>query len=540
MYYKRYFRNRESVLFKIIKKPKKNLLHIKGKKRRNYKIPHDVKSEKTVRQPNKREICWLLVKSLSTKYVAWLKKHSQSLKIAIITIVFLCCIIFVLKALLLLKNDNTNYSSSLELPPPPQITVNSVNEETKTATTSTNEAVTSNYDLKNSKTTTKQEPITLKIKKNVSATIYAKNTLQTILVRNGLDAKTAEAILHLKNANILQNLSDHVGDKLNLEILIDNAGKKQLNQLKFSLNETDTLIVNRNQITGFLQAHIDHIEPIIKNQMIALTITSSLYNTAKKTGLSNNLVTQLIKLFEETNIARNLHSGDKIILIYKDYFIEKEKIKSEVSFVKYTHLNKTNTIVIFTDPHGRKGYYDANGRALKSPFMRYPLKFKRIGSPFSLRRFHPILHQYYEHTGVDLVADTGTPIKATSDGSIIAMGNAGDGYGNKVVIRRGKYTTLYAHMSRFVSNLHKGNVVKQGDVIGYVGMTGRATGPHLHYEFRINNIPYDPMKVALPSGDMIEKAYQKNFFAQRDKFLEQIKPIDAKISNTQNNLTTKK
>lgn len=360
-------------------------------------------------------------------------------------------------------------------------------------------------------------------RRTFSTTIYAQNTLKNILTRNGLDIKTSEAILALKNASVLRDLSKHVGEKIILELFLDEKGNKQLRSLTFTLSNTDTLIVNRNLITGFLQAHIDHIEPIIKAQTISFTLTSSLYNSAKKNGLSNNVISQLMQMFGDTTIARSLRSGDKVDLIYKDFFIKNDKIKTEVVLVRYVHLNKTNVIIAFTDPQGIKGYYDSTGKSLKSPFMRYPLKFKRIGSPFSYRRYHPILHEYYEHTGVDLVADTGTPIKATSDGSVIAVGNAGDGYGNKVVVRRGKYTTLYAHMSRFATDLHRGNIVKQGEIIGYVGMTGRATGPHLHYEFRINNVPYDPMKVEFPNGDMIEKSYQKSFFMQRDKLLEQLK-----------------
>ena len=139
-----------------------------------------------------------------------------------------------------------------------------------------------------------------------------------------------------------------------------------------------------------------------------------------------------------------------------------------------------------------------------------------------MHRLNPILHIYCKHTGVDLAANIGTPVKASSDG-VISIAGKERGYGNVIMLKHNnKYSTLYAHLHNFAHGIHHGSHVRQGQVIGYVGMTGRATGPHLHYEFRINNVPHDPLKVTLPSGEMIAKTEQKKFFSQEKQLLAQL------------------
>ena len=161
--------------------------------------------------------------------------------------------------------------------------------------------------------------------------------------------------------------------------------------------------------------------------------------------------------------------------------------------------------VWFSDPAsktGGGGYYAFDGKSLKKAFLKSPLAFTRISSGFSMR-LHPILGQWKQHTGVDFAAPTGTPIHAAADGVVDFVGQQ-NGYGNIVVIKHWSgYSTAYGHMSRFAPNIKKGMKVSQNDVIGFVGMTGWATGPHLHYEFRVNNQPRNPLSVEVPNNQAL-------------------------------------
>ena len=167
-------------------------------------------------------------------------------------------------------------------------------------------------------------------------------------------------------------------------------------------------------------------------------------------------------------------------------------------------------------------YYSPNGRSIKPEFNRYPINFRRVASRFSMNRKHPILGIRRPHTGVDLSAKKGTPIKATSDARVIFADRNG-GYGKVVILKNGIYSTLYAHMSGFATNLRSGKYVRQGDIIGYVGSTGLSTSPHLHYEVRVKGVCHDPLSVKLPSaGVMIAAEDRGEFFALSKKMLAQL------------------
>jgi murein DD-endopeptidase MepM/ murein hydrolase activator NlpD len=169
--------------------------------------------------------------------------------------------------------------------------------------------------------------------------------------------------------------------------------------------------------------------------------------------------------------------------------------------------------VWFQHADGQGGYYTPDGKNFKKAFLRSPLEFSRITSGFTMGRFHPILQRWRAHTGVDYGAATGTNVKATSDGIVDFAGVKG-GYGNVVILRhQSKYTTLYGHLSGFARTIRTGARVAQGDVIGYVGSTGLATGPHLHYEFRINDVHQDPLTVAMPDAPPITADRRASFDA---------------------------
>jgi len=168
--------------------------------------------------------------------------------------------------------------------------------------------------------------------------------------------------------------------------------------------------------------------------------------------------------------------------------------------------------VRYTTPDGTTSYYNPeDGRNKKRAFIRTPVKFARISSGFSRKRYHPALKKWRAHRGVDYAAPSGTPVKAAGKGKVIFRGKK-SGYGNVIIIQHGtKYTTLYAHLSKFSRASKKGSSVSQGQVIGYVGMTGLATGPHLHYEFRVDGVHRNPLKVKLPKADPISRKYRGDF-----------------------------
>ncbi|HPR06827.1 MAG TPA: M23 family metallopeptidase, partial [Denitromonas sp.] len=182
---------------------------------------------------------------------------------------------------------------------------------------------------------------------------------------------------------------------------------------------------------------------------------------------------------------------------------------------------RRHSVVLYQDKDGREDYYSEDGRSLKQAFLRFPLEFTRVTSGFS-QRFHPILKKWRQHKGVDFGAPSGSAIKATSNGTVDFVGTKG-GYGKVVILRhRDKITTLYGHMSGFASGLRKGAAVSQGDIIGYVGQTGWATGPHLHYEFRISDTAKDPMSIALPTANPLSKSELAAFNAATKMYRKRI------------------
>ncbi|HIG78448.1 MAG TPA: M23 family metallopeptidase, partial [Cycloclasticus sp.] len=177
--------------------------------------------------------------------------------------------------------------------------------------------------------------------------------------------------------------------------------------------------------------------------------------------------------------------------------------------------------VRFENKQGHAEYFSADGNSMRKAFLRNPIDFARVSSRFNLRRKHPVLNRIRAHKGVDYAASTGTPIKSTGDGKVIFRGVKG-GYGRVIIVQHGqKYSTLYAHMSKY-GRYKKGSRIKQGQTIGYVGMTGLATGPHLHYELRINGIHRNPLTAKFPSA----KPVSKNLLAQ---FKQHVAPLLAKL-----------
>ncbi|MDV6340732.1 peptidoglycan DD-metalloendopeptidase family protein [Nitrosomonas sp. Is24] len=237
-------------------------------------------------------------------------------------------------------------------------------------------------------------------------------------------------------------------------------------------------------------------------------INSSLFAATDNAGIPNNIAMQLTEIFaSEIDFYRDLRQGDRFTVVYETFANDngKRAKTGRVLAAEFVNKGKSHQAIYFKAFNGADGYYTPAGESLRKAFLLSPLTFSRVSSGFTNARFHPILKEWRAHRGIDYAAPTGTPVKATASG-IVAFSGSQKGYGNLVVLKHnGKYETAYGHLSRFASGMSKGKRISQGDVIGYVGSTGMATGPHLHYELRIDGVQRDPTNVVLPSAPPIAK-----------------------------------
>jgi murein DD-endopeptidase MepM/ murein hydrolase activator NlpD len=233
-------------------------------------------------------------------------------------------------------------------------------------------------------------------------------------------------------------------------------------------------------------------------------IRSSLFGAADAAGMPDAVTIQLAEIFSgDIDFFHDLRHGDRFTVAYEVLELDGEQIRiGRVLAAEFVNKDVAFRAFYFGDAQqgGPGGYYAGDGRNLRRAFLRSPMEFSRITSHFSLSRFHPIMQTWRAHKGTDFGAPTGTPVRATGDGTVDFVGRQG-GYGNFILLRhQDAYSTGYGHLSRFAAGLRRGARVHQGQVIGYVGQTGWATGPHLHYEFRISDVQRNPLVVALPTA----------------------------------------
>ncbi len=231
-------------------------------------------------------------------------------------------------------------------------------------------------------------------------------------------------------------------------------------------------------------------------------IRSSLFAATDAAQVPDSVAMQLVEIFSsDIDFASDLRKGDRFQVVYETAWQDGEMVRTgRVLAAEFTNAGKTLQAVWFGRGGDEGGYYDSQGKALRKAFLKSPLAFSRVTSGFAMR-VHPISGQWKQHKGIDFAATIGTPIRSTGDGTVEFAGNAG-GYGNMVVIRHGNlYSTAYAHMSRIAAR--RGMRVSQGELIGYVGSTGWSTGPHLHYEFRVNNVALNPNSIVVPHAQSL-------------------------------------
>jgi len=267
------------------------------------------------------------------------------------------------------------------------------------------------------------------------------------------------------------------------------------------------------------------IEEELETQQVRATgtIDSSLFLAAAEAGISDRIIMNLAGVFAwDVDFMLDIRRGDQFTLVYEEIWKGGERVgEGDILAAEFVNQGDAYRAIRFADDDGRVNYYTPEGKSVRKAFVRAPLSFSRISSNFNPRRRHPKLNTIRAHRGVDYAAPTGTPIKAAGDGKVIHRGRKG-GYGNTVILQHGgNITTLYAHMSKFGRG-RVGSRVRQGQVIGYVGATGLATGPHLHYEYRRNGVHLNPRTVKLPEAEPIEAEYLPQFQQAAGPLLQQL------------------
>jgi len=327
------------------------------------------------------------------------------------------------------------------------------------------------------------------------------DTVMGLLQRLGVD--DAAAVGFLKGNASTQSLFRQLSPGKNLSARTGPAG--ELQTLVFPLNggKDQALIVER-QGDKFSASE----QPLpLETQVVmkSAEIRYSLFGASDAAGIPDSVATQLADIFGgDIDFHRDLRKGDRFAVIYESVNYLGRFVRSgRILAAEFVNNGKTYRAAWFADPAGGEnssGYYTADGKNIRKAFLRSPLEFSRITSGFTSARFHPVLQKWRAHKGIDYGAPTGTRVKATGNGTVEYVGVQG-GYGKVVILRhQSRYTTLYGHLSGFAAGLRKGNRVSQGDVIGFVGATGLASGPHLHYEFRVSDVHQNPLAMALPSA----------------------------------------
>jgi murein DD-endopeptidase MepM/ murein hydrolase activator NlpD len=336
-------------------------------------------------------------------------------------------------------------------------------------------------------------------------TVGADDTLETVL--GGLElTKTSERLL--KDSAIKQALNKLKTDSRVFTQVVDG----NLQQLIYAKSKSETYIVSATDDGYIGKWESDALDS--RNAKIAFTIKHSVLRDGKAAGLSTSVIRQISQVFQkDVDVNKGAKVGDKVGVIFEDFRYQGESIYTDkVLAAEYTTRKTTYQRIRFTLGEGKTDYFrpDGDTELKRAAFDRKPLTDGRISSGFGMRN-HPVFFLRKNHTGTDFAAPRGTPIHATADGVVQEMGRLG-GYGNLVELRHSdNITTRYGHMSAFNTEFKPGSQVKRGDVIGYVGSTGTSTGNHVHYEFRVNGEPQNPMAVELPQVGIMSAEEMQTF-----------------------------
>ncbi|MEZ5493319.1 MAG: peptidoglycan DD-metalloendopeptidase family protein [Pseudomonadales bacterium] len=360
-------------------------------------------------------------------------------------------------------------------------------------------------------------------------TVRKGDTLSSLLQKAGLSSNDIHDITHSsKDAKKLASLN--LDDQL--DILMKD-GKAQ--ELRLHQSKLESVAIKR--VGNSYQSKRVTLVPEVRYSYAHGTIDSSLFMAGKKAGLNDRMTLKLADIFAyDIDFLQEIQEGDSFSVMYEELFLDGKSIgHGSIVAAEFTNRGKTYRAIQYTDKNGSTSYYTPDGNIMRKQFLRTPIDFARVSSYFSTGRYHPVLHKIRAHKGIDYSAPTGTPIKAAGNGKVTFAG-VRNGFGKVVIIQHGGvYTTLYGHMSKI--GVKTGDKVSQGQVIGAVGQTGLATGPHLHYEFHVNGTAVNPlanMNVAM--AEPLSKAEKADFNNKFSATMAQMKQLASNNSQPSQNL----
>jgi len=349
----------------------------------------------------------------------------------------------------------------------------------------------------------------------VTLTIRSGDTLDRLFRRNDLSIGNLAEMVALPEGG--RNLAKiNPGDKI--EVIRDGQSVLALSR---DISQSQRLWIKRDG-EGYVAEVID-LEMEVRSAGVHGEVESTLWEAAIDAGLDSAVIDLLARTFEwNIDFSQEVRSGDSFTVVYEEFWRDGVRLRTgDIIAAEYVNRGKSYRAARYVDAEGVSDLFTPEGVNVERAFLRYPVDFTRISSNFNPNRRHPILNTIRAHRGVDLAAATGTEIYAAGDGKIIARGANGS-YGNRIEIQHGGgITTLYAHLNSF-GRFRVGDRVEQGEVIGYVGMTGGATGPHLHYEYRVNGVHQNPRTVDLPEAEPIAREYLADFQASTASLWHQL------------------
>ncbi|RLU02630.1 MAG: peptidase M23 [Ketobacter sp.] len=355
--------------------------------------------------------------------------------------------------------------------------------------------------------------------------VRSGDTLSHIFKRVGLGSRDVyEVMAGQGDVELLKKI--HPGQTMRFDI-----EEQKLVALEYVMSRTDSLMIEQSENGYVAEMQIKEMVPF--TSYAEGTIDSSLFLAAQKAGLSEGLTMELANIFGwDVDFVLDIREGDSFRVIYQEMHLDGEKVKDgEILAAQFTNQGNTFTAIRYETSDRGASYFTPQGESMRKAFLRSPISFARISSHFNLRRKHPVLHTIRAHKGTDYAASRGTPIKATGDGKVIFAGVKG-GYGKVVILQHGqKYRSLYAHMNNYARGIRSGTRVKQGQTIGYVGSTGLATGPHLHYEFYVNGAVRNPVTVKLPHAEPIAKQDKEAFLTVAQQMVGQLSTYAAAMES---------
>ncbi len=350
-----------------------------------------------------------------------------------------------------------------------------------------------------------------------SERVQRGDTVAELLNRLNIDDQDASN--YLRTAPETESLRKLAVGK---EIQAETSATGGLISLLYLSNNDEQILINKQNDTF----KIITLPAQFEKRLFVRTgeIKTNLYAAADAAGLPEAAANQLYELFSgDIDFHHDLRVGDKFTAVYEmNYHNGALMNTGRILSAEFINQGHAYRAIYFQEGDQQGDYYTPEGKSVRKAFLRSPIEYSRVSSGFSNSRYHPILNKWRSHKGVDFAAPFGTKVKSTADGVVTYIGRDG-GYGNVIRLNhQGKYNTVYGHLSRFAQNLHKGQRVAQGEVIGYVGMTGLATGPHLHYEFKIYGQQHNPMRVELPDAKPISSAYYEAFRVVADDFVSRL------------------